>query len=479
VPATTTLDVTASHSKDEAAEPSAPMLVLVWAATEPHRVGEVLVPREDGDPAVFGRGEPEDDDEPRLLFVRQRPGKSARAGATENPFLSRKQLRLREEDGAVVVENLGKRPVLSEGRAIEGSALVRPGELVEIQGQLLFLCVERPRALVAPRQLDASRLHPFGEADEHGIVGESPAAWELRDQCALVAGLSAHVLILGESGAGKELVAQAIHGQSPRKAKRLVARNAATFPQGLIDAELFGNVANYPNHGMPERTGLIGEAEGSSLFLDEIAELPTELQAHLLRVLDEGGDYQRLGDARRRRADLRVIAATNRGPEQLKHDLAARLTLRVSLPGLNERREDIPLLARHLLRRQARKDAPIGVRFLAGWDGRTGEPRLAPGLVAALVSHRYTTHVRELEGLLLRALVGSRGSTLELTDAVRSEIVPRVPARSGPGSQEFTADQIREALAKHGGVREKVWRELGMPNRYVLQRLMKKYGLDR
>jgi two-component system nitrogen regulation response regulator GlnG/two-component system response regulator HydG len=283
------------------------------------------------------------------------------------------------------------------------------------------------------------------------------------------------VLLLGESGTGKELVAQAIHASSSRRAKRLVARNAATFPSGLIDAELFGNVANYPNAGMPERPGVVGEADGGTLFLDEIGELPTELQSHLLRVLDAGGDYQRLGDAKRRRADVRVVAATNRPLDELKHDLAARLSLRIELPGLDARREDVPLLARHLLRRHARKDPPIGARFFSGWDGTTGEPRIAPGLVRALVTHRYTTHVRELEGLLLTSLVESRGSTFELTESVRDAIVPAsLPAAR---ARAFTAEEIRTALEKHHGVRERVWRDLGMPNRYVLQRLMKKFGL--
>src|SRR5262249_49824490 len=151
-----------------------------------------------------------------------------------------------------------------------------------------------------------------------------------------------HVLLVGPSGCGKELAAQAIHARSTRASRKLVSRNAATLPPGLIDAELFGNVANYPNAGMAERPGLIGEADGSTLFLDEIGELPETLQAHLLRVLDEGGEYQRLGDARRRKSDLRLVAATNRSIDELKPDLAARLPLRVALHGLDERPEDIP-----------------------------------------------------------------------------------------------------------------------------------------
>ncbi len=123
------------------------------------------------------------------------------------------------------------------------------------------------------------------------------------------------------------------------------------------------------------------------------------------------------------------------------------------------------------MRRRARKDAPIAARFFA-----SGEPRLSPALVRALVTHTYTTNVRELDSLLLRSLVGSAGGTLELTDEVAAEIAPaRPPARAA--APAYTADQIRAALAKHDGVRERVWRELGMANRYVLKRLMKKHGI--
>src|SRR5262249_38405316 len=207
----------------------------------------------------------------------------------------------------------------------------------------------RPLEMPVMRASSEAASFAFGAADTHGIVGESPAAWALRDTVAFAARSVGHVLIHGESGVGKELVARAIHALSARRARPLGARNAATFPEALVDAELFGNAKNYPNPGMIEREGVVGEADGSTLFLDEIGELPAALQAHLLRVLDRGGEYQRLGEPRVRRADLRVVAATNRSIDELKHDLAARLTLRVEVPSLADRREDIPLLARHLL----------------------------------------------------------------------------------------------------------------------------------
>src|SRR5262249_66785 len=162
----------------------------------------------------------------------------------------------------------------------------------------------------------------------------TPLAWALRDTVAFAARAEGHVLVRGESGSGKELCATAIHRLSTRGERALVARNAATFPAGLVDAELFGNAKNHPNPGTAEREGegLVGEGDGGTLFLDEIGELPAALQAHLLRVLDRNGEYQRLGESRVRRADLRVVAATNRGVAELKHDFAARFTLAVEIP---------------------------------------------------------------------------------------------------------------------------------------------------
>jgi two-component system nitrogen regulation response regulator GlnG/two-component system response regulator HydG len=289
------------------------------------------------------------------------------------------------------------------------------------------------------------------------------------------------VLVLGESGTGKELAARAIHALSERRQRAFVARNAATLPPGLVDAELFGNIKNYPHPGMPERPGLIGEADGGTLFLDEIGELPRDLQTHLLRVLDERGEYQRLGESARRTSDIRLIGATNRSPEEMRGDLCARMSLRLVMPGLNERTEDIPLIARHLLHRIAARDPGIRQRFLGevspSDSGRSLEPRLSPALVRALLSHRYTTHARELEAILWQSLTSSQRNRLELTD----DVLQRIDAhgeRDAPAA-EITREILEACLAKHGGVKEKVWRELGLSNRYALNRLLKKYGIGK
>jgi two-component system nitrogen regulation response regulator GlnG/two-component system response regulator HydG len=466
----TTLDATTSQATDaQDREAAVAMLVLAWSSTEPARIGEVIIPTDR--PAAFGRGDGEPG-ETRAVLVRQRPGHDQPTPALDNPFLSRRHLLLRATGAGIAVENLGKKALLHDGQPAETKVTVHDGETLEIPGQALFLCVRRARTIAPCPSVPEREVRGFGEPDDHGLVGESPLAWQLRERCALVGGLSAHVLLLGDSGTGKELAAQAIHARSTRAKRPLVARNAVTFPPGLIDAELFGNIAGYPNPGMPARPGIIGEADGTTLFLDEIAEMPHELQSHLLRVLD-GGEYNRLGEATRRRADLRVIAATNRDALALKHDLAARLGLRITLPPLDARREDIPLIARYLLNTIARKDPQIGARFFASWNGKTGEPRLAPALVRELLAHHYKTNVRELEALLLSSLVGSRGATLELTDELVAELRPTVRI----ATPVCTAEQVRAALDKHGGVRELAWRELGLANRYVLKRLMKKHGI--
>jgi len=233
----------------------------------------------------------------------------------------------------------------------------------------------------------------FGEPDLHGIVGESPAAWRLRDRIAWAAASREHTLILGPSGSGKELAARAIHASSARARGPFIARNAATIPPSLFDAELFGNVKGYPGPGVPERPGLVGAAQGGTLFLDELGELPETSQSHLLRLLDEGGEYHPLGASSAKRSNLRVLGATNRDPACLKHDLAARLIGRLTVPGLDERRDDIPLLVRHLLRRAT--ESP---------ESGSTEPAVGAGLIETLLHHPYTTHLRELHALLWKAL---------------------------------------------------------------------------
>jgi DNA-binding NtrC family response regulator len=420
---------------------------------------------------MLGRGGSEDGDEhKRVALVRQRPGAITPCPPVQGPAISRDQVLLTPTAGAIEVERVGRCAVLINGQRIDKGVL-RPGETLALKHQLLLYCTTRTDPMAPLTSYEVDSPHAFGEADVHGIVGESAAAWELRDQLAFCAASDTHALLLGESGSGKELAAQAIHQLSRRRSKQLVSRNAATFPSGIIDAELFGNVRNYPNPGMDARPGLIGEADQSTLFLDEIAELPQELQAHLLRVLDAGGEYQRLGDAKPRQADLRLVAATNRDPADIKHDLLARLTLRVGLPSLDDRRDDIPLIVRHLLGRAVAKNPTLAQRFF----GEGGSARIAPELMDALLRHHYSHHVRELDALLWKAIGASKGNFIAASDEVMGAMSfdPAPP----PLDEEPSAEAIRASLERHGGKVSRAYKDLGLKSRYALYRLMRKHAI--
>ena len=166
---------------------------------------------------------------------------------------------------------------------------------------------------------------------------------------------------------------------------------------------------------MPARPGLVGAAAGGTLFLDEIGEATLEFQVRLLRVLDQG-EYTRLGEARPRRVDLRLIGATNRPEGTLRADLRARMPIAVEVPGLNTDPEDVPLIARHLLRRIARRDAAVAERFFRGGHPG-GHPPLDPALVAAWATHPWTTHARELEASIWAAIGRAPGDRLEAPPA--------------------------------------------------------------
>jgi DNA-binding NtrC family response regulator len=454
-------------------------LVIVWSAAEPARIGEVAFVETRNDALILGRGgSTVGDQAERLRFFRQRPGSLQPTAPLQGEGLSRNQCELRSTPTGIRFSNVGRCATRLDGhQAPQG--LLEPGHILTIKDQLILFCAKRASAFQR-RHFDPVAAGDFGGPDRHGMVGESLAAWELRDQLAFCAASDNHVLIMGESGSGKELAAGAIHQMSSRSSKLLVARNAATFPATLIDAELFGNAPNYPNAGMPARNGVIGEAHQSTLLLDEIGELSHDLQAHLLRVLDSGGEYQRLGDAQPRRSNFRLIAATNRDPTELRLDVMARLTLQVQVPNLQDRLEDIPLLVRHLLREAARSRTDLRDRFF-DQSGDGLQPRVDPELIEMLLRHQYDYNVRELDALLWKALAGSHGQYVALTQEVRSELTATSsePARASaqPDTREITSEEIVDCLNRSGHNVATASRELGLRSRYALYRLMRKHGI--
>ncbi len=473
-------DVPPSSARTGPAEGSLTLSVL-WCPEEPWRIGEIaLLPGRGPSIFVLGRGVAQQSDPgPRLVLARATPSGVQTGLPIGISHLSRVQAVIRTVDGGdeLVIENVGRAPLWLNGDEVD-RAQVRAGDTVQLGRQLLLLGVRRAAELARP--MDEYPPHEFGRPDAFGIVGESVLIWRLRRQIAFLAARHEHVLVRGPSGSGKELVARAIHALSRSRDRPMVCRNAATIPPGLVDAELYGNAKSYPNAGMPERPGLIGEANGGTLYLDEFGELPEASQAHLLRVLD-GGDYQRLGEAFSRKSKFRLIAATNRPEAAIKEDLLARLPLRLDAPALSEHSEDVPLILLHLLRGFAESDAAIATRFFPDPEQL---PRVSLALVRALVQRAYRTNVRELEALLWAGIQASDDETIQLVpsgaDAKaidRSSSAPASGAAS-PRLGEPSPAQIREALDRHNGEIEATWRALGLRNRYVLRRLLAKHRIE-
>jgi two-component system nitrogen regulation response regulator GlnG/two-component system response regulator HydG len=454
-----------------------PGLVVVYSSEGWEHVGAwlPLAPSDLGRPRILGRGVAQAEDEyPRLRPLRQRPSVSETLPDFENRSLSRVQLLVRSAGPRTLhVTNVGRCRCSVNGTETK-ELDVHPGDVVELGSQLVMVCALRPAKLAgAP----ADARHAFGRADARGFVGESPPAWRLRAQVAAVAPRSGHAIIFGATGTGKELVAHALHRLSGRTGV-LLSRNAATLPETLVDAELFGNLKGYPNPGMPDRKGLIGAADGGTLFLDEFAELPLEAQAHVLRALDSG-EYQRLGETTLRRSQFRLIAATNRPESALRDDLLARFDFRIALASLSERSDDIPFIARHLFREMSEEAPEVCKRFAY----EDGDPRLGAELVTRLVRHPFRMNVRELRSLLWSSLHDSEGEWLGWPRAVAEHPAAAAAADDGDDDDDASAASLRASevervLGENGGSIEKSWRTLGLTSRFALMRLLKKHGIS-
>jgi DNA-binding NtrC family response regulator len=252
------------------------------------------------------------------------------------------------------------------------------------------------------------RGFPVTGASPHSneIVGASSAYRKMRNRIELVAPTDSTVLIEGETGTGKELIAHEIHKLSRRKDQPLVRVNCASIPKELYESEFFGHVRGAFTGAIKDRVGRFEAAHGGTLFLDEIGEIPTDLQSKLLRALQEK-QYERVGDERTKRADVRIIAATNRDLKQevqagrFREDLYYRLNVfPVQVAPLRERREDIPLLAKYF------------VEILAK-ELKCPKPRLTEAGVASLQSYDWPGNIRELRNVIERATIVARGNALE------------------------------------------------------------------
>lgn len=276
--------------------------------------------------------------------------------------------------------------------------LTKPVELDELVMRIHRIEAER----TLRNELESARAELRGRAKGE-IVGRSPAMTELLELVDTIAQSDAAVMIMGETGTGKELVAKRIHEMSDRRDGPLVAVNCAAFPETLLEAELFGHEAGAFTGAVKRRDGRFVAADGGTLLLDEIGEIPPMAQAKLLRVLQEG-IVEPLGTNEPRKVDVRVVSATNRDLKKLiqegtfREDLFYRLNvLDISIPALRDREGDLPLLAQHFLERFS-KGSP---------------PSISPAAWAALSRHPFYGNVRELEHALQRAVVLSRGKEIQ------------------------------------------------------------------
>ena len=328
---------------------------------------------------------------------------------------------------------------------------------------------EKAEQLEKRLELAETRLAP---------VFKSKVMQELEELIGAMAPSDANVLITGESGVGKEVVANVIHSKSRRAGKPLVKLNCAAFPQTMIESELFGYVKGAFTGAMNDFPGMIAEARGGTLFLDEISEMPADLQTRFLRVLQER-EYRSLGSTRMLKADFRVITATNRpiaqalAENRLRSDLYYRInTFQIEVPPLRERKEDIPPLVNTFVQRFARQ---LG----------KAEPTIAPEAFQKLLDYSWPGNVRELQNTIEYAVVLARNdiigikelpAEIQLPPALQTSPAP--VRRSGVASlDDMERETILQALTQTHGNKKKAAELLGI-QRPTLYNKMKRYAIE-
>jgi formate hydrogenlyase transcriptional activator len=302
-----------------------------------------------------------------------------------------------------------------------------------------------------------------------GIVGSSDALREVLDQVRTVAPTDSTVLIGGETGTGKELIAQAIHANSRRSTRPLVKLNCAAIPLGLLESELFGHEKGAFTGAVAQKLGRFEAADGGTLFLDEIGDIPLELQAKLLRVLQEQ-EFERLGSTYTRHANVRVVAATNQDLGSLvaeklfRMDLYYRLNVfPVALPPLRRRTEDIPVLVAHFVHRYA---SSMGKQIV----------KIAADDMEALVRHSWPGNIRELQNFVERAVILTKG------DVLKTPPLPAPPTSTEPltlaeAERDIILNALRESNWVVGGAAGAAAR-LGVKRTTLISK-MRKRGVSR
>src|SRR5690242_1045437 len=301
------------------------------------------------------------------------------------------------------------------------------------------------------------------------LIAESPPMQPVLKLMARIGPSDANVLILGEHGAGKDVVARWLHAASGRAERPLVAVNLGGIPDGLFESELFGHVKGAFTDAKADRVGRFELAEGGTLFLDEIANLPLPQQAKLLRVL-ETGEVERVGSSRARRVNVRLVSATNADPQaevragRFREDLLFRLnTVQIRIPPLRERHEDIPLLAAHFLSRYAQRYRKVSQSF-------------APDAMEAMLRHSWPGNVRELDHAVERAVLLAEGDAIRARDLALGAPTDGATALEQMSLEDVERALVQKALTRARGNVSDAAKALGL-SRSALYRRLKHHGL--
>ncbi|MBA3500242.1 MAG: sigma-54-dependent Fis family transcriptional regulator, partial [Deltaproteobacteria bacterium] len=319
-------------------------------------------------------------------------------------------------------------------------------------------------------RIDNKRLHERLEQYRFGeIVGTSPLMQAVFRKVEKISATDISVLITGETGTGKELIAREVHNRSPRAGKPFITINCGAIPENLLESELFGHVKGAFTGAVANKQGKFQAADTGTLFLDEIGEMPIELQVKLLRAIQEKVVY-RVGDTRPETVDIRILAATNRELEKeiangrFREDLYYRLNVvQVELPPLRLRGEDVLVIARYLLSRYARE-----------YDAKV--KGFSPNAAVAIRKHNWPGNIRELENRIKKAIVLCESSVIGPDDlGLTGDVLPQILTLAD-AKDKFQRDYINEVLALNNGNRTKTARDLGVDPRTVFRHLEKEGG---
>ena len=322
-------------------------------------------------------------------------------------------------------------------------------------------------ALRKTQQLEAK--NELLRARMPNIISESARMRPVMELISRVAPSDANILVTGENGTGKGLVAQTVHSLSPRASKLMITVNMGGLSEGVFESELFGHVKGAFTDAKTDRAGRFELADESTLFLDEISNLPLSQQAKLLRVI-ETGEFERVGSSRTLHANVRIISATNANLHdevaagRFRQDLLFRLnTIEIALPALRERREDIAPLAAHFLRQHAARYR----KNLSGFE---------PAAHEALMRHQWPGNVRELDHVIERAVLMSQGNQIKANDLGLTSASDSTPRLEEMSLEEVEAFLIKKALARHDGNARRAAESLGL-SRSAFYRRLQHYGL--